>query len=102
MKLKIGSKVLVGSAKVEGLVVDIEKTTGSLLVEHLIVVDGKSKTVKQWYSENTTTEVVSEVELNNVVKDISAATVKSGKKIGKALKKIELGIIPQKSDSDGE
>jgi hypothetical protein len=100
--IKINSKVLVGSSKVEGLVVDIEETTGSVLVEHEIIIDGRSKSVKQWYNGNIVVEVVSELELNKIVTEISTTTKKSSKRIGNALKKVELGVLPEKSDSDGE
>ncbi|MBZ9622950.1 hypothetical protein G9F71_008790 [Clostridium sp. FP2] len=98
----IESKVLVGSSRVEGVVKDIEETTGSVLVEHLIIVDGKNKNVKQWYHENTVTEVANEEELNKIVAEISTTTKKSARRIDDALKKIELGVLPEKSDSDGE
>ncbi len=83
----VEDKVLVGASKVEGVIKDIEETTGSILVEHEVTIDGRSKSVKQWYNGNTVTEVVEEKK------------IKPKKKV-----KVELGILPEteKSDSDGE
>jgi heterodisulfide reductase subunit A-like polyferredoxin len=106
--IKIEGKVLVGSSKVEGVVVEIGGD--SVLVEHMIVADGRDKKIKQWYGVGIVEEVIEKVEVEKIITEISAATKESGKRIGKSLKKtnevidkkIELGIIPEKSDSDGE
>jgi hypothetical protein len=127
----VGSKVLVGSSKVEGVVVEIEETTGSVLVAHQVMVDGKRNNIKQWYNQNTVIETEMNIDKTEVEKKINVskkfkiredkystkaidAERKSGKTLAKALKEltevtempadkhIEFGVLPQKSDSDGE
>jgi predicted transcriptional regulator len=115
--IKIGSKVKVGSSKVEGTVVLLEIPTGSILVAHKIMVDGRSKDVEQWYNQNAAEEVIEGIsaeELDKKVSEITASAKESVKKMKTVVerikksteedksKKIEFGVLPEKSDSDGK
>ena len=97
--MKIESKVLVGSSKVEGIVVEIGED--SVLVEHMIMADGREKNIKQWYSIGVVEEAIEKVEVEIERK------VKFSKKIKTepvTEKRIELGVPSEeeKGDSDGE
>lgn len=90
--IKVEDKVLVGSSKVEGTVVQVGED--SFLVAHKIMTDGKSKEIEQWYDLNVVEEVGTEKKVKS--------SKKSKSKIEDA--KVELGVVPEieKGDSDGE
>lgn len=103
-----GSKVLVGLSKSKGVVKELDELVGSILVVHKVMLDGREKEIEQWYSQDAVTEVIepiSELDVSKAISEISVTTKESGKKIGKTLKKIkgvELGVVPEKGDSDGK
>lgn len=94
--MEVGSKVLVGSSKVEGIVVEIGED--SVLVAHKIMAEGREKNIKQWYGFGVVDEVVNKVE--------EEKKTKYSKKVKSKVEdtKIELGVIPEEvtGDSDGE
>ena len=73
--MKIGSSVLIGKAKVHGVIQEIAKD--SVLVDLEIKIDGVLKGVKQWYSLDMVTEVDLHKEAEDVFKGLESKGLSS-------------------------
>lgn len=92
MIFQIGDSVRLDKFKVEGKVLQI--LSDSVLVEHGIIQDGRSKIISQWYSR----ELVTGVKETEEVK-VDAPVKPKKNRVNKKKTKIEFGVIPNPDQS---
>jgi phage pi2 protein 07 len=91
MNFNVGDLVRLDKFKVEGKVIQI--LSDSVLVEHMIIQEGRSKIVNQWYFRDLVTDVKETEEVKVDVLPVKPKKNRVNKKGKKAIS-VEFGIIP--------